>query len=104
MGAYEDPATWTPEPVRPRWSPALKFVASLLFIPLLGAFWLKRPPVECETPRRDYRGVGGRYVAEAALAQGWEPRPTDVREEVRLWWSAASRPQDASAAGTARDA
>ncbi|MCL7369769.1 MULTISPECIES: hypothetical protein [Streptomyces] len=45
-----------------------------------------------------------RYVAEAALAQGWEPRPTDVREEVRLWWSAASRPQDASAAGTARDA
>ncbi|WP_267716353.1 hypothetical protein [Streptomyces sp. CoH17] len=44
-----------------------------------------------------------RYVAEVALAQGWELRPTDVRKEVRLWWSAASRPQDASAAGTARN-
>lgn len=62
-----------------------------------------RPPVECEISRRDYRGVGGRYVAEVALAQGWELRPTDVRKEVRLWWSAASRPQDASAADTARD-
>ncbi|CAM5480158.1 hypothetical protein STENM223S_01373 [Streptomyces tendae] len=29
-----------------------------------------RPPVECDIPRRDYRGVGGRYVAEVALAQG----------------------------------
>ncbi|MFC9914251.1 hypothetical protein [Streptomyces sp. NPDC059862] len=49
-----------------------------------------RPPVECAIPLRDYRGVGGRYVAEVALAQGWELRPTDVRKEVRLWWSAAS--------------
>ncbi|MGW7279952.1 hypothetical protein ACWGIV_16925 [Streptomyces sp. NPDC054844] len=51
----------------------------------------RRPPVECEIPRRDHRGVGGWYVAEAALAQGWELRPTDVHKEVRLWWSAASR-------------
>ncbi|MET9823210.1 hypothetical protein ABZ038_16615 [Streptomyces sp. NPDC006349] len=57
-----------------------------------------RPPVECATPRRVYRGAGGRYVAEVALAQGWELRPTDVREEVRLWWSAASRPQEARGA------
>ncbi|GAA5000893.1 hypothetical protein [Streptomyces hyderabadensis] len=62
-----------------------------------------RPPVECEIPRRVYRGVGGRYVAEVALAQGWELRPTDVRKEVRLWWSAASHPQDASVTGTAGD-
>jgi hypothetical protein len=48
------------------------------------------PPVECAIPLRDYRGVGGSYVAEAALAQGWELRPTDVRKEVRLWWAAAS--------------
>ncbi|MEU6178261.1 hypothetical protein [Streptomyces coeruleorubidus] len=50
-----------------------------------------RPAVECEIPLRDYRGVGGWYVAEVALAQGWELRPTDVRKEVRLWWSAASK-------------
>jgi hypothetical protein len=49
-----------------------------------------RPPVECAIPLRDYRGVGGGYVAEVALAQGWELRPTDVRKEVRLWWTAAS--------------
>ncbi|WP_257040396.1 hypothetical protein [Streptomyces sp. TLI_55] len=49
-----------------------------------------RPPVECAIPLRDYRGVGGAYVAQVALAQGWELRPTDVRKEVRLWWSAAS--------------
>ncbi|MFJ8466706.1 hypothetical protein [Streptomyces swartbergensis] len=50
-----------------------------------------RPPVECAIPLRAYRGVGGWHVAEVALAQGWEPRPTDVRKEVRLWWSAASK-------------
>ncbi|MFD6194948.1 MULTISPECIES: hypothetical protein [unclassified Streptomyces] len=60
-----------------------------------------RPPVEGEIPRRVHRGVGGRCVAEVALAQGWELRPTDVRKEVRLWWSAASHPQDASAADAA---
>lgn len=49
-----------------------------------------RSPAECAIPLRDYRGVGGRYVAEVALAQGWVLRPTDVRKEVRLWWSAAS--------------
>ncbi|MFJ3668747.1 hypothetical protein ACIPSE_20105 [Streptomyces sp. NPDC090106] len=49
-----------------------------------------RPVVECAIPVREYRGVGGRHVAEVALAQGWELRPTDVRTEVRLWWSAAS--------------
>ncbi|MGQ4385304.1 hypothetical protein [Streptomyces sp. SAS_270] len=49
-----------------------------------------RPPVECAIPLRDYRGVGGGYVAQVALAQGWELRPTDVRKEVRLWWTAAS--------------
>ncbi|GAA5209440.1 hypothetical protein [Streptomyces thinghirensis] len=174
MHTYEDPATWAPEPVRPRWKLALRFAATLLFVPLLCAVWLAvavvlfvvglfadaiaavsegfergymrfmddtlggiarlgawcvswpelrhegdveyyrarvdkkvadwtarasaphepkrpRPPVECEIPLRDYRGVGGWYVAEVALAQGWELRPTDVRKEVRLWWSAASR-------------
>ncbi|MFD6168591.1 hypothetical protein [Streptomyces coeruleorubidus] len=50
-----------------------------------------RPPVECAISLRAYRGVGGWYVAEVALAQGWELRPTDVRKEVRLWWSAASK-------------
>ncbi|MFF7792776.1 hypothetical protein [Streptomyces sp. NPDC007991] len=50
-----------------------------------------RPPVECAIPLRAYRGVGGWYVAEVALARGWELRPTDVRKEVRLWWSAASK-------------
>ncbi|MFG2347226.1 hypothetical protein [Streptomyces phaeochromogenes] len=49
-----------------------------------------KPPVECEISVSVYRGVGGRYVAEVALAQGWELRPTDVRKEVRLWWTAAS--------------
>ena len=49
-----------------------------------------RPPVECAIPLRDYRGAGGSYVAQVALAQGWELRPTDVRKEVRLWWTAAS--------------
>lgn len=49
-----------------------------------------RRVMECETPMRDYRGVGGSYVAQVALAQGWELRPTDMRKEVRLWWSAAS--------------
>ncbi|MFF5157942.1 hypothetical protein ACFY3N_17110 [Streptomyces sp. NPDC000348] len=49
-----------------------------------------RPPVECAIPLRDYRGVGAGYVAEAALGQGWELRPSDVRKEVRLWWAAAS--------------
>ncbi|MYS89232.1 MULTISPECIES: hypothetical protein [Streptomyces] len=49
-----------------------------------------KPPVECAIPLRAYRGVGGWYVAEVALAQGWELRPTDVGKEVRLWWSAAS--------------
>ncbi|MER7373849.1 hypothetical protein [Streptomyces lanatus] len=52
-----------------------------------------KPPVECAIALRDYRGVGGGYVAHAARAQGWELRPTDVRKEVRLWWSAASRPE-----------
>ncbi|MCK8432641.1 hypothetical protein G3I77_06165 [Streptomyces sp. D2-8] len=50
-----------------------------------------KPPVECAIPLRAYRGVGGWYVAEVALAQGWELRPTDEYREVRLWWSAASR-------------
>ncbi|MFF7870145.1 hypothetical protein ACFZCT_27270 [Streptomyces qaidamensis] len=50
-----------------------------------------KPPAECAIPLRDYRGVGGWYVAEVALAQGWELRPTDRRREVRLWWPAASR-------------
>lgn len=46
-----------------------------------------RPPAECEIPLRDYRGVGGRYVAEVALAQGWELRFSAVSEAVRLKWS-----------------
>ncbi|MFF7895568.1 hypothetical protein ACFZDI_27430 [Streptomyces sp. NPDC007907] len=50
-----------------------------------------KPPVECAIPLRVYRGVGGWYVAEVALAQGWELRPTDEREEVRLWWAAAPK-------------
>jgi hypothetical protein len=50
-----------------------------------------KPPVECAIPLRVYRGVGGWYVAEVALAQGWELRPTDENKEVRLWWAAASR-------------
>ncbi|KMS73250.1 membrane protein [Streptomyces viridochromogenes] len=51
-----------------------------------------KPPVECAIRLRDYRGVGGGYVTEAARAQGWELRPTDVRKEVRLRWAAASQP------------
>jgi hypothetical protein len=31
MQTYEDPTAWAPEPVRPRWSLTLKFVATLLF-------------------------------------------------------------------------
>jgi hypothetical protein len=50
-----------------------------------------KPPAEVAIPLRDYRGVGGWYVAEVALAQGWELRPTDECKEVRLWWAAASR-------------
>ncbi|MEV0181598.1 hypothetical protein AB0I54_20190 [Streptomyces sp. NPDC050625] len=50
-----------------------------------------RPPVECEIPLRDYRGVGGRYVAEVALAQGWELRFSAVSEAVRLQWTAATK-------------
>ncbi|MFJ9672228.1 hypothetical protein ACIRP5_15695 [Streptomyces sp. NPDC101221] len=60
-----------------------------------------RPPAGCGTPLRDRRGVGGRHVAEVALAQGWELRPKDAGKEVRLWWSAASRPQDATEADVA---
>ncbi|MEU1874340.1 hypothetical protein [Streptomyces sp. NPDC019793] len=153
METYEDPATWAPEPVRPRWSLVLKFVATLLFFPLLCAFWLAaaavlfvvglfadavaavsegfgrgymrfmdhtlggiarlgswcvtwpelrhegdvpyyrarvekvvgnwtrqasaphepkkaRPPVECEIPRRVYRGVGGRYSPKSPSPRG----------------------------------
>ncbi|WP_263164266.1 hypothetical protein [Streptomyces sp. SCSIO ZS0520] len=173
MDVYEDPATWKPEPVRPRRQLIPQFLASVVFFPVfcgvfaavfavllaIGLFtealaivsdryeraflrmmdrtagrllplaswcvtwpelrhegdtafyrarvdkvvgnWTKRasapaepkkpkPPVECEIPLRAYRGVGGGYVAEVALAQGWELRPSDVRREVRLWWSAAS--------------
>ncbi|WP_086561208.1 hypothetical protein [Streptomyces africanus] len=50
-----------------------------------------RPPAECAIPLRAYRGIGAWYVAEVALAQGWELRPSDVRKEVRLWWAAASK-------------
>ncbi|MFD8236933.1 hypothetical protein ACFV20_34280 [Streptomyces sp. NPDC059696] len=50
-----------------------------------------KPPVECAIPLRVYRGVGGWYVAQVALAQGWELRPTDERKEVRLWWAAAPK-------------
>lgn len=174
MDMYEDPRTWAPEPVRPKRQLVLRFLATVLYLPVLvvvavvsvavmfvvllvgeviGAFsstvergadrsadrvrgaamrfpawcvtwrelrhegdtehyrarvdgtlarWTEaasrpvepkkpRPPVECAVPLRDYRGVGGRYVAEAATAQGWEVRPSDVSESVRLWWSAASR-------------
>ncbi|MGW5865661.1 hypothetical protein ACWFRJ_26160 [Streptomyces sp. NPDC055239] len=49
------------------------------------------PPVECEITWRNYRGVGGHYVVETATAQGWELRPSDPQESVRLWWSAATR-------------
>ncbi|WP_432118837.1 hypothetical protein [Streptomyces sp. bgisy032] len=49
-----------------------------------------KPPAECAIPLRVYRGVGGWYVAEVALAQGWELRPSDVSREVRLRWPAAS--------------
>lgn len=58
------------------------------------------PPVECEIPRRVYRGVGGHYVVRAAAAQGWELRPSDPDTSIRLWWSAASAP-DAPPAGAA---
>ncbi|MCF1598272.1 hypothetical protein [Streptomyces muensis] len=51
-----------------------------------------KPSPECAVRLRDYRGVGGGYVAEAARAQGWELRPTDARKEVRLWWAAAPYP------------
>lgn len=51
-----------------------------------------KPPVECVIRLRDYRGVGGGYVAQAAHAQGWELRPSDVRKEVRLGWAAATHP------------
>lgn len=181
MRAYEDPTTWQPEPVRPRWQLALRFAATVVCFPLLAALWLAaaavllvvgmfaevitavsdrfesgymrfldrtlggiarlgswfvtwpelrhegdvayyrarverrvarwtarasaapepkkaRPPVECEIPLREYRGAGGAHVAEVALAQGWELRPTDVRKEVRLWWSAASHVDEASTA------
>ncbi|MBZ9640455.1 hypothetical protein [Streptomyces sp. PSKA30] len=174
MLAYEDPANWGPEPVRPRWQLTLRFIATVVCFPVLCvvglatfvfflafglltevvamfseryergvldamesalnriaalgswmvtwpqlrhegdteyyraqvdkvvADWTARasappepnkakPPVECEIPLSVYRGVGARYAAEVALAQGWELRPTDVRKEVRLWWSAASR-------------
>ena len=50
------------------------------------------PSPECAVRLRDYRGVGGRYVFEAARAQGWELRPTDPRKEIRLWWAAAPYP------------
>ncbi|WP_239590219.1 hypothetical protein [Streptomyces aureoverticillatus] len=50
------------------------------------------PPAECEVPLRKYRGAGGAYVIEAATARGWELRPSDPAEEIRLWWSAASSP------------
>jgi hypothetical protein len=167
MDVYEDPATWTPEPVRFAGVLALRFIGTVLFLPVLYVLWLaavavlvvvgtiteaiasismdraierirrlpswcvswpelrhegdsayyrarvdkvvagwtarasaprtpKRtlPPVECAIPLRDYRAVGGQYVARVALAQGWELRPTDVRKEVRLWWAAASRADD----------
>ncbi|ARX82546.1 hypothetical protein SMD44_01959 [Streptomyces alboflavus] len=48
------------------------------------------PPTECEVPWRTYRGVGGAYVVEAAARRGWELRPSDPAQEIRLWWSAAS--------------
>ncbi|MGW7403963.1 hypothetical protein ACWGI9_09520 [Streptomyces sp. NPDC054833] len=173
MLEYEDPATWRPEPVRPRGQLVLRFPATVAYLPVpcllapaswafllavglvaevIAAFsdserwfdrftdrvldrttrlpswcvtwpelrhegdtgyyrarvdkrvadWTRRasrpvvpkkprPPVECAIPLRDYRGAGGRYVAEVALAQGWELRPTDVGKEVRLWWTAATK-------------
>ncbi|MGI5424914.1 hypothetical protein [Streptomyces sp. CA-179760] len=173
MDVYEDPPTWTAEPVRPRWQLALRFAGSVVWFPVVCALWVAvaavlfvvgmfaevitafsstlerrfieaaggtvlrvgrlaswcvswpelrhegdagfykarvdkavakwtaqasapverqkpRPPLECAIPIRKYRGVGGWYVAEVALAQGWELRPTDVSREVRLWWAAAS--------------
>ncbi|MFD5132838.1 hypothetical protein [Streptomyces olindensis] len=171
MNVYEDPSTWTAEPVRPRWRLALRFAGGVVWFPVVGVLWVavavtgfvvglfadavvssrferayvdfvgatlrrvkglaswcvtwpellhegdadyykarvdrvvrdwtaraaaprhpkkSRPSVECAIPLRDYRGVGGWYVAEVALAQGWELRPTDPRTEVRLWWSTAS--------------
>lgn len=51
-----------------------------------------KPPVECVIQRRHYRGVGAGYVVEAARAQGWELRPSDIRKEVCLGWAAASHP------------
>ncbi|MFC7263587.1 hypothetical protein [Streptomyces lutosisoli] len=173
MHVYEDPATWTPEPVRPKWQLVLRFIASVVYAPALCVVWVAtalaflaigllveviaafservehdfgefmdrtlerlgdlatwcvwwpevrhegdteyyrarvdktvtrwtaaasaprrpkkaKPPVECAIPLHVYRGVGGSYVAEVALAQGWELRPTDARKEVRLWWAAAS--------------
>ncbi|RZB20589.1 hypothetical protein StrepF001_05695 [Streptomyces sp. F001] len=174
MLAYEDPATWGPKPVRPRWQLVLRFIATVVCFPVLCvvglatfvlfialaflteliamfssryergfgevmesaldrvvglgswfvtwpqlrhegdteyyrakvdkvvADWTARasappepdkaePPVECEIALSVYRGVGGRYLTEVALAQGWELRPSDVRKEVRLRWSAATR-------------
>jgi hypothetical protein len=173
MDVYENPATWTARPVRPRWQLALRFAGSVVWFPVVCVMWAAvmavflvlsqfadaitpfsssfenrflntmdkalagvarlaswcvswpelrhegdvayykarvekavgkwtarasaparpkkpKPPVECAIPLRDYRGVGGWYVAEVALAQGWELRPTDEYKEVRLWWSAAS--------------
>ncbi|MFC9928297.1 hypothetical protein [Streptomyces sp. NPDC127190] len=48
----------------------------------------QRPLVsrEWSISRRDYRGAGARYVAERALAQGWQLRPSDVRKKVILHW------------------
>ncbi|MGQ5637063.1 MULTISPECIES: hypothetical protein [unclassified Streptomyces] len=43
-------------------------------------------PREWRIPLRDYRGAGARYVADRALAQGWQLRPSDVRREVNLYW------------------
>lgn len=58
----------------------------------------QRPPVECRLPWRNYRGVGGDHVVTAAAARGWELRPSEPDEAIRLWWSAASDP----GAGTGR--
>ncbi|MDT9696113.1 hypothetical protein [Streptomyces sp. P17] len=79
MDVYEDPSTWVPEPVRSRWQLALRFVGSVLFLPVFCVFWLAAAVV-----------LSFVDVAEVALAQRWELRPTAVRKEVRLWWSAAS--------------
>ncbi|WP_245699878.1 hypothetical protein [Streptomyces roseifaciens] len=49
-----------------------------------------KPSVECEVPLRKYRGVGGAYVIEAAQLRGWELRPSDPKDEIRLWWSSVS--------------